>query len=53
MIWAKMLTPRQIKAVKARDKTDKDMYIAAINSQKSKIRRIWSALDNFFKKLCR
>ncbi|MDR3579207.1 MAG: DUF6527 family protein [Oryzomonas sp.] len=51
VIWAGTLTPGQIEQVKAQDRSDKELYIAAVNSQKCKENSIWSKLVSFFKKL--
>ena len=51
VVWAETLTPGQIEQVKARDRADKEIYIAAINKRKSKESGIWSKLVGFFKRL--
>ena len=46
VVWAGNLSQQQIKQVKARDKADKEAYIAAVNRQKeqSLFARIWQAI---------
>jgi hypothetical protein len=56
VIWAGHYSQRQINGVKARDKSDKEAYIAAINQQKDKhekpisiIAKFWHSLMNWWK----
>lgn len=49
VIWARMLTPAQIERVKARDRADKELYIAAVNSEKCN-RGIWTMLVKIYEK---
>lgn len=52
VVWAGNMSPRQIDQVKARDRADKEIYIAAINRQKeqqqarpdSVVAKLWQAL---------
>ncbi|GFO67795.1 hypothetical protein GMLC_13740 [Geomonas limicola] len=48
MVWARRLSHHQIERVRAKDKADKDAYIAAVNWQKAQkieaeslLRRLW------------
>lgn len=50
VIWAGMFTKAQIERVKVCDRADKELYIAAINSQKSEDSGIWLMLVKFFRK---
>jgi hypothetical protein len=56
VVWAGNLSQRQIEEVKARDKADKEDYVAAINRQKeqqarpaSVIVKLWQALVRWWK----
>lgn len=56
MVWADNLSQRRIETIKARDKADKEAYIAAVNRQKEQqaeagsiIARIWQTLVRWLK----
>lgn len=51
VVWAGNLSQQQIEQVKARDKADKEAYIAAVNRQKeqSLFARIWQAVVRWWK----